>query len=114
MTRCFLKRKLREQERELMNGRQAARAAARRIEENERVMALNKRDIIDYNTCILSMIEGETPCIYCEDYNECQLEAKDGKGCKQWMLRSQQITSETVKDGDVDASTGIYGASSEG
>ena len=44
MTRCFLKRKLREQERELMNGRQAARAAARRIEENERVMALNKRE----------------------------------------------------------------------
>jgi len=97
-----------------MNARQAARAAAQRIAEDERIMALNKADIIDYNTCILAMIDGKTPCIYCEDYKECQLEAKDGKGCDQWMLRSQPITLDTVKGGDTDASTRIYGANTEG
>lgn len=70
-----------------MNARQAAKAAAARIEEMERVAALNKQDIIQYNKCILDMIAGESPCAYCEDWNECQLEEKSGKGCAEWMLR---------------------------
>ena len=108
MTKCFLKGKIRDLEREIMNARQAAKAAAEIIKEQERVMALNKKDIIDYNNCILSMIEGGDPCEYCEDKEECQLEAK-GKGCDQWMLKSQKITSLDVKEGE-DDSKGIYGA----
>ena len=73
-----------------MNSRQAAKAAAKRIEECERVMALNKADIQDYNRIILDMICGESPCPYCEDWNECQLDAKAGKGCSEWMLRMQR------------------------
>lgn len=97
-----------------MNARQAARAAAERIKELERVLGLNKRDIIDYNKCIEHMIGGGSPCDYCEDIVECQLEAKGGKGCSEWMLRSQQFTQPDVNEGsDADASKGIYGASPE-
>jgi len=71
-----------------MNGRQAARAAAKRIEELEHVNRLCSADIKDYNACITDMIKGGDPCQWCEDLNECQLEAK-GKGCEEWMLRSQ-------------------------
>lgn len=44
-------------------------------------------DIKRYNKCIDGMIEGKSPCPWCEDYKECQLQAKtDGKGCELWML----------------------------
>ena len=88
-----------------MNARQALKAAALHIKENERIMALNKSDIVEYNKCILAMIAGGNPCEYCEDNEECQLEAK-GKGCDQWMLKGQPI--KLAKDGDADESTGIY------
>lgn len=79
----------------VMNGRQAAKAAAKRIEEQEHTLALNKADIRDYNQVILDLIGGKSPCDYCEDLNECQLQAKtDGTGCSEWMLRSQ--TPETM------------------
>ena len=87
MTRCYLKQKLRKLEAELMNGRQAAKLAAKRIEEMERVAALNCADIVDYNKCILHMIAGGSPCEYCEDLEECQLQAKGGTGCGEWMLK---------------------------
>ena len=73
-----------------MNARQAAKAAAERIKEMERVAAINKADIIDYNKCIMDMIAGKSPCDWCEDMIECQLQAKaEGKGCEDWMLRMQ-------------------------
>ena len=75
-----------------MNARQAAKAAAKRIEELERVAALNKADIVDYNKCVEHMIQGGSPCDYCEDLQECQLEAKGKTGCTEWMLRSQEAT----------------------
>lgn len=81
-----------------MNGRQAAKLAAARIAEMERVANLNKHDIIEYNRCILDMIAGESPCLYCEDWQECQLEAKGGKGCAEWMLKTYPW-----KAGDQDA-----------
>lgn len=44
-------------------------------------------DIKRYNECIDCMIAGGSPCQWCEDYKECQLQAKkDGKGCELWML----------------------------
>ena len=70
----------------------AAKAAAKRIEELERVAALNKADIIDYNKCVEHIIQGGSPCDYCEDLQECQLEAKGKTGCTEWMLRSQEAT----------------------
>ena len=95
-----------------MNGRQAARAAAKKIEEQEFTLLLNKLDIRDYNLCILSMIAGGSPCEYCEDYEECQLQAK-GKGCEEWLLK-RQITPTDVNEEEDDASKGIYGVGQEG
>ena len=79
-----------------MNARQAAKAAAKRIEELEHITLANKWDIQQYNKCIQDMIAGESPCLYCEDWNECQLEAKGGKGCPEWILKFW-------KAGDLDA-----------
>ena len=70
-----------------MNGRQAAKAAAKRIQELEFVVAGQIQDIKDYNACIADMISGESPCLWCEEYPECQLDAKMGKGCPEWWLR---------------------------
>ena len=96
-----------------MNGRQAARAAAKKIEEQEFTLLLNKLDIRDYNLCILSMIDGGNPCEYCEDFEECQLQAK-GKGCGEWLLRKQKFTEPDVNEEEDDASKGIYGVGQEG
>jgi hypothetical protein len=86
-----------------MNKRQALKAAAERIKEQDRILALNKADIMDYNACITDMIAGKGPCQWCEDYNECQLASK-GPGCTMWMLRSQKVGdpdgSDAGKDGD--------------
>lgn len=84
-----------------MNGRQAAKAAAARIAEMERVAALNKQDIIAYNKCILDMIAGESPCLYCEDWQECQLEAKGGKGCAEWMLKAWKVGDQDAPESAV-------------
>lgn len=92
-----------------MNARQAAKAAAKRIEELEDFNRRASADIKEYNSCILDMIEGGSPCKYCEDYSECQLEEKDRKGCKEWWLRYKEAEKE-----DSDDSKGIHGASPEG
>ena len=98
-----------------MNGRQAAKMASLRVAELERILALNKADIIDYNLCILSQIDGGDPCVFCEDYEECQLEAK-GHGCSDWMMRSQMKRAATAAkaaeeagdpDGEQGSETGI-------
>lgn len=74
-----------------MNQRQSLKKASKRIEDLEIVMARAKADIVDYNTVILGMIEGGSPCPLCEDWDECQLQAKtDGKGCPEWLLRHQR------------------------
>ena len=92
-----------------MNGRQAAQAAAKRIEEMDVVISMQARDIRDYNSVILDMISGESPCAYCEDYEECQREVKAGKGCSEWWLRypkekeganeSERVLPEGVESG---------------
>lgn len=88
-----------------MNGKQAARAAAKRIEELEYVNAMQSKDIADYNKCILSMISGDSPCLWCEERPECQLEAKEaGKGCSEWWLRYRDLGGD--HDGDTGTETG--------
>lgn len=77
-----------------MNSRQAAKAAARKIEEMTVTMAFNRADIRDYNKCILHMIKHGSPCDYCEDLVECQEAGKDVQiGCDDWMLRHQDIST---------------------
>lgn len=83
-----------------MNSRQAAKAAAKRIEECERIMALNKADIIDYNNCILHMIRHGSPCDYCNDLEECREAGKDLTiGCDDWMLRMKHVSEEPAPEG---------------
>lgn len=75
-----------------MNAKQAMRAALdaanKRLKELEYYNACSSADIKDYNKVIDHMIAGGNPCEYCQDVEECQLEAK-GRGCDQWMLRDQ-------------------------
>ena len=70
-----------------MNGRQAAKVAAQRIDELEYTIMRHIVDTRNYVACIHDMIEGKSPCAYCEEHEECQLEAKDNKGCAEWWLR---------------------------
>ena len=71
-----------------MNGRQAAKLAAQRVAELERILALNKRDIVDYNLCIMHMMDHGSPCDFCEGLDECKGEGRDVTiGCERWILR---------------------------
>ena len=69
-----------------MNAKQSLRAVARHLEEATASLMRATQDIKAYNQCIDHMIAGGSPCDYCEDNPECQLEAK-GRGCDMWMLR---------------------------
>ena len=82
-----------------MNSRQAAKAAAERIEQLEFRLAMNILDIRDYNKVIEELILQKSPCPWCEDYNECQLEAKKLYGCPEWLLHSN---AKRVSEVDVD------------
>ena len=96
-----------------MNARQSAKLAGMRVAELERILALNKADIVNYNLCILHQIDGGSPCVFCEDENECQLEAKGGKGCGDWMLRMNKVTQPSVSEEGDNASEGVHDAGSE-
>ena len=86
-----------------MNQRQSLKAASKHIQELEDFNARASADIKAYNTIILCMIEGASPCGWCEERAECQLEAKDGKGCSEWWLGyGTQITEGDVKEADKD------------
>lgn len=72
-----------------MNARQAAKAAAKRIEELEDFNRRASGDIKAYNACIDSVIAGEKSfCDWCEENGECQQPEKKLKsGCENWWLR---------------------------
>lgn len=84
-----------------MNARQAAKSAAKRIEELEHTIAQYKSDVQDYYKVIEDQIDGKSPCPWCEDYVECQLDAKDGFGCHEWLLRFRKPGSQP-EGGDQD------------
>jgi hypothetical protein len=71
-----------------MNGRQAAKAAAKKIEELEWYRDLCIRDIKLYNECISGMIQHRSPCEWCNDLDECREAGKDVTlGCDEWMIK---------------------------
>lgn len=86
-----------------MNARQAAKAAAKKIEEMQHYNDKCKADIMAYNAVIQAMIEGKSPCPWCEEHEECQLTAKDVKGCDQWWLSftPPEVKEETNDSEDV-------------
>jgi hypothetical protein len=106
MTRSFWKRKVKDMEVELMNARQAARAAATRIEELEHYQRMATHDIRQYNKVIMHMIQHGSPCDYCNDLEECREAGKDVSiGCDMWMLRfadPEAVKQEIAVDGVVD------------
>lgn len=82
-----------------MNARQAAKAAAEKIDILEDYNKRAQADIRDYNACIDSMIAGGSPCDWCEEFAECQREAK-GKGCEMWWLRFRRAEDENTDNLD--------------
>lgn len=100
-----------------MNWKQSAKAAAIHIEvlekEIERLQFMidsQRRDIQDYNKCILSLISGDSACVWCEERTECQRECKDGKngllGCQEWWLRFRKagdVTDEQAEGSEQDS-----------
>ena len=72
-----------------MNGRQAAKEAAKHIENLENYNNKAMRDIKAYNECIDNMIQGGNPCDWCEEkrLGECEHPECDGKGCESWWLK---------------------------
>ena len=95
-----------------MNAKQAARAAAKRIEELEDFNKRCSSDIKWYNNTILAMIGGKSPCDFCEEHRlgECSLETRvaNFNGCEEWWLMKHPIEEEggTVED----ESSGILSA----
>ena len=89
-----------------MNAKQAARAAAKRVEELEYTVMKQTQDIKDYNACILGHISGESVCKWCEEWDECTSVDKGTKGCQEWWLRYR-------KEGE-DAGEGVPPTGSEG
>lgn len=72
-----------------MNARQAAKAAAKRIEDLEYFNKRASADIKAYNACIDGVIAGQMSfCDWCEEHETCQQpEKKMGTGCENWWLR---------------------------
>jgi hypothetical protein len=86
---------------EKMNGRQAARAAAKRIDELEYMVSSQSRDIKDYNAVVLDIIAGKSPCTWCEEnrLDECEHASRGSAGCSEWWLR---YSTPDKKDGGSD------------
>ena len=89
MTKCYLKRKIRELEAEQMNGRQAAKLASIRIAELENLVAKQSQDIKDYNAAMIDTIAGKSPCSWCEEnrLDECTSPCRGSAACSNWWLR---------------------------
>jgi hypothetical protein len=72
-------------------------------------------DIKCYVACIHSTVDGESICNWCESYEECKLEAKDGKVCAEWWLKFPEKEEDheeaAVPAADTDPAAGESGGS---
>lgn len=99
MTKCYLKRQIRHMEVEKVNARQAAKAAAKHIEELEDMNKRYAHDIRLFYQTISHMIQHGSPCDYCEDREECRTAGKDLEiGCEEWFLDSGLPETEETPD----------------
>ena len=80
-----------------MNQRQSLREARKHIEkykaeiaELTRLNELYRADVKNFYECIEGTVDGKSICDWCEAYDECQLQDKGGKGCKEWEHILQQ------------------------
>ena len=56
--------------------------------------------------CIDVLIQGGNICERCEDYEECQLKAKEeGKGCEDWSMKDIELTEEEYDSKGIDAAS---------
>lgn len=95
-----------------MNAKQAAREAAKRIEQLEDFNRRATHEIKSLNACIDSVISGQMSfCDWCEDRNECQRECK-GVGCGEWWLAYD--LPAMPEEVETDDSKGILSAGPEG
>ena len=87
-----------------MNARQAAKAAAKRIEDLEDFNRRASNDIKALYTCIDSVIAGEKSfCEWCEEFDECNEPEKvsgpirGGAGCENfWLKQNHGITGQQI------------------
>ena len=89
MGRWLLKKQVQGLEKEIMNARQALKAARKRIEELEHFNRSARATIVSLYRALDAVFSGGNVCEQCEDCEECQLEAKnEGKGCPEWSHKT--------------------------
>ena len=96
-----------------MNARQAAKAAAKKIEELEDFNRRASAEIKNLNRVIDSVIAGDkTYCDWCEENEECKRQCK-GVGCSEWWLMFDPPVPQE-EGSDADDSQGVPITGSEG
>ena len=96
-----------------MNAKQALKAASKRIEELEHFNRMSRATVISLYKALDAIFSGGNVCELCEDYEECQLEAKEqGKGCPDWSPKS--IDPSEVPEAENGPIEGLMGGTDEG
>lgn len=90
-----------------MNKRQALKAVTKQLQEYEalfeeqaRLLNLYRTDVKNFYECIEGTVDGKSICDWCDSLEECQLQAKGNKGCKEWQHKLQQpvLTEENADE----------------
>ena len=93
-----------------MNARQAAKAAAKRIEELEYANMMYTIDVKAYNAVIEGTTEGKTICEWCEWFRDeehtCNPERRGKQGCKDWGLMFNVQEESDDNDGKENTDSG--------
>jgi hypothetical protein len=96
-----------------MNKKQALKSQEKIIAQQEAMIEalkdFNKRSsatVKGLYQCIDVLIQGGNICERCEDYEECQLKAKEeGKGCEDWSMKDIELTEEEYDSKGIDAAS---------
>ena len=95
-----------------MNAKQAARAASKRIKELEWFNKSAGATIRKLYQALDAVFSGGNVCELCEDYVECQLEAKKQcKGCPEWSHKN--IDPSEVVEAENGPVEGLMGGTDE-